>query len=296
MSKLLFHADIRPEIHSRTKIFGHKNSMITLQEGFIAKKYDSRESSFYLSNQNEFSGIFNNFIPEFCGIIKLENAAKNQQQELIFHEELNFIKLNENETIQNVDNGNENDLFYILQKDISFGYSRTSILDLKVGIRAWRLNASQRKAARRTKKIQRGPNGIMKFRVRGCMFYDNEGTLDIYSRDFSERCTMEELELLFVSFFKFKKQISSFIDKLEKLKKKLIQAENQFQVRFYSSSIVFMYDEDDESKYDVRLLDFEKAYVHIDKEARECNVPLEECDDGLEEAITNIISQLKKLM
>ena len=293
MSRLSLHVDVRPGIQERTKIFGHKNSIIHFREGIVAKKFDIREYNFYQTNMTELNGFFDGYIPEFLNIAKILTPSLNEKNDISGNEEIKFetfIPGAYDSLGQTVDD------LYIIQKDISSGFKKTAILDLKVGTRSWRLNASQKKADRRTKKIQRGPNGILKFRVRGAIYYNSDNLIETVHRDFSDKCTMKELQNFIESFFKHTNQITSMVEKLEKLKLLIIEAEEKYGIRFYSSSIVFMYDENDTSKFDLRLLDFEKAYVHIEREARECNVPLEECDDGLADAITNIVYILNKLI
>ena len=77
--------------------------------------------------------------------------------------------------------------------------------------------------------------------------------------------------------------------------------EEDYKVRFYSSSVVFMYCDRSITKKTgdqvvCTLLDFEKAYVHTDVEAKAMNIPFEECNDGVVDAISNIIKLLQTLL
>ena len=68
-----------------------------------------------------------------------------------------------------------------------------------------------------------------------------------------------------------------------------------------SSTVVFMYcDRSITKKSDdnivCTLLDFEKAYVHTDVEAKAMNIPFDECNDGVVDAISNIIKLLRTLL
>jgi hypothetical protein len=87
-----------------------------------------------------------------------------------------------------------------------------------------------------------------------------------------------------------------FIEKLERLKVAVCDLRETFDTRFYSSSVVVVYDSADSEKYDLRMLDFEKSYVCVAKLAKEVNEPIEKCEDHVAEAIENIKAMLVELL
>lgn len=201
------------------------------------------------------------------------------------------------------------DSLFVLQDDMSVkaGLSwPVSTLDVKVGTRTWRLNASKKKSERRGNRIARGPNGDFKFRVRAAVYLPEDSTTFMaVTREFTDCCNRNEVVSVLKSFFKYKEQIPLIIKKLETMKNSIIVLEEKYKVRFYSSSIVFMYNDqavvdagnvNSNKKKEIiecRLLDFEKAYVHIDEETNRLNIPLETCGDGVVDAFNNFIKLLK---
>lgn len=389
-----YHVATHPFSAKEESFFGHVNSMITFQEGILAKKVDVGEYNFFESCRGEFkqneATNMDGFIPVYHGSVVILRKSPNpltnphpgapdpsdvQPNPLHFSTKLFPRKVTtsefdehrakkkekkahmEQEYIQPLTNGQELVLYpvagaedlvdenkliaqlnkkydlklsadpnnevrkylvngrkdllnslFILQDDINSTHNLTwpvSTMDLKIGIRSWRLGASKNKAERRAKKNSRGPNGKYHFRVRGALYLEkkNEGQncFTAVPREFGETCTEDELFTVLTDFFKYKDQIPAVIDTLEKMNAKCKALEDDFKVRFYSSSVVFMYcdrsiTKKTEDKIICTLLDFEKAYVHTDVEAKSMNIPFEECNDGVVDAISNIIKLLRTLL
>lgn len=389
-----YHVATHPFSAKEESFFGHVNSMITFQEGILAKKVDVGEYNFFEACRGEFkqneATNMDGFIPVYHGAVVIlrkspnpltnphpgapdpsdvqpnplhfstklfprkvttsefdeHRAKKKEKKEHMEHEYVQPLTngqelvlypvegaddlVDENKLIAQLnkkydlklstDQNNEvrtylvngrkdllNSLF-ILQDDINSTHKLTwpvSTMDLKIGIRSWRLGASKNKAERRARKNSRGPNGKYHFRVRGALYLEkkNEG-LNCFTavpREFGETCTEDELITVLTDFFKYKDQIPAVIDNLVKMNEKCKALENDFKVRFYSSSVVFMYcDRSITKKSDdnivCTLLDFEKAYVHTDVEAKAKNIPFDECNDGVVDAISNIIKLLRTLL
>lgn len=389
-----YHVATHPFSAKEESFFGHVNSMITFQEGILAKKVDVGEYNFFEACRNEFKQKeitnMDGYIPVYHGAVVIlrkspnpltnphpgapdpsdvqpnplhfstkpfprkfttsefdEHRAKKKEkkkhmeheyvqpltngQELVLYpvegaddlvdENKLIAQLNRKYDLKlSADQNNEvrtylvngrkdllNSLF-ILQNDINSTHNLTwpvSTMDLKIGIRSWRLGASKNKAERRAKKNSRGPNGKYHFRVRGALYLEkkNEGSncFTAVPREFGETCTEEELITVLTDFFKYKDQIPAVIDKLVKMNEKCKALEEDYKVRFYSSSVVFMYCDRSITKKTgdqvvCTLLDFEKAYVHTDVEAKAMNIPFEECNDGVVDAISNIIKLLQTLL
>ncbi|KAH0785088.1 inositol hexakisphosphate kinase 3 [Histomonas meleagridis] len=291
-NEFTFHIDGRPGCLQRGRIFGHDNSIYPFEEGYIAKKATPNELRFYRYYKGNLTEFFpNSLLPEILGIVYFEKPIS----EFYAHEEVKidaYPDLNLHET---------NHIPYLVQKDVAAGFTQPAILDLKVGTRTWRIGASKKKAARRTAKNLRGPNGITKFRVRGAIWYSNnpekwnkEDHLSYVGRDFSTKCSLEELKEFLSDFFKHRNELQFVIKKLNKLEEGLKRLHER-NIRFYSSSVLIVYDEKNPEKVDCRLLDFEKSYLDFTKAADEFGESYESCDDEIVSAVANLKDILKNI-
>jgi hypothetical protein len=192
----------------------------------------------------------------------------------------------------------------LLQRDIAAGYSQPAIIDFKLGDRSWVIGADPKTASRRAAKMAGGICPKLFFRIRAAIwrgksdqFERISGTsVSFVARTFGNTCTMEQLNSLFVDFFRFPQMIPLFVEKLKRLKIALCDLRNAFDTRFYSSSVVIVYDNANPSKCDLRMLDFEKSYVHAAKIAQKFGEPIENCEDHVIEGIENLKTLLGRLV
>lgn len=295
MSSIQLHLDVRPGCQQRGQVFGHSNSICPFEEGYIAKKATKNEIKFYQVYKEKLYKYFpENLLPEILGIVEFEKPIG----EYVAGEDVMIKNLRDLETI-NLDEDMTGE--YMVQKDIAAGFQRPCILDLKIGVRTWRIGASKKKAARRREKNNRGPNHELKFRVRGGEWYsDNKEKwshkemLSYVGRDFSKYCTLEQLKEFLFDFFKHRNELQFVINKLEELEDGLKRL-HELGIRFYSSSVLVVYDEMNPEKVDCRMLDFEKSYLDVKSEAEKYGESLEECEDGVVAAISNLKSLLKSI-
>ena len=194
---------------------------------------------------------------------------------------------------------NEN---FFLMKDICYGFKSPSILDLKLGIRTWEMGASEEKKRRHMNKCRMATSGTSSFRIRACLWYsdhpekwDRDGAFSYVTRDFGMKCTDKQMTELIEDFFKYKEQIPFYIDKLRKIEDEIAKLRTESNIRLYSTSILFAYDNDNPKVFDCRLLDFAKSYFEIDKLAPEFKESVEECEDGVIPGLRNIISVLEAI-
>ena len=284
--QLVLHVDNRPGTELRGKIFGHAG-IITFREGFLAKKLDDFEGKFYQLYRKKLHVVFpQELLPEIFGISYI-SSKKDDELTLDFQPSL-------------TPDGNETRQPLILEKDIAAGYARPAMLDLKLGIRSWKIGASEKKAKRRSAKIQGGSCACTNFRIRAAMWYSDtgkfpkDGEMTIVERKFGNTCSLPELHEFFADFFKCKEAIPNMIRKLEILKESLTVLRDQYGVRFYSSSLLAVYDDTNPLKFDLRMLDFEKSYAGVEDICKQFHESLESCEDGVIEAVTNIISILEE--
>lgn len=289
--KILLHNDQRPGTDLRGRVFGHPDSILTFREGLLAKTLGNGEKTFYEAYRRELHQILSpSLVPEILGIVFRNPEMDTELQTGFDFQRSLKVKPGEERTPM------------LLERDVAAGYARPAILDLKVGIRSWRIGASEKKAKRRSAKMAGGVCAVTNFRVRAGMWYsdnpkwEKDEGLSIVTRDFGNHCTMEELQELFRDFFKYHEMIPSFVEKLEQLRDQLSRLRDVHHVRFYSSSVLIVYDETNPEKMELRMLDFEKSYVGVDKVAEKFHEPIENCEDGVIEAVENIKAMLELIM
>lgn len=262
-------------------MFGHPDSILSFSEGILAKLADPGELQFFRAYNKELKKAFPpNLLPKVYGIGYMTNHEEDEYT-FEFHPTLDIA-------------ADEARTPYLFQKDIIEGYQRPCIMDLKIGIRSWGLGASEKKAQRRAKRIAGGVASTLNFRLRAGLWYsENENwskdsDISYVSRDFGNHCTVEELSTLFSDFFRDKNQIVYFINQLSQLQESLQKIHDTYGVRFYSSSILIAYDEANSQKRDLRMIDFEKAYTGIQETALKYNETIEDCEDGVITAVSNL--------
>ncbi|OHT15727.1 Inositol polyphosphate kinase family protein [Tritrichomonas foetus] len=305
-NRLTLHLDTRPGMQLRGRVFGHPDSILSFSEGLFAKNLGSGEDKFYQMYRKQLHEFLSqDLIPIIYGVVFV-NTGKNKNINNVNN------KNNENNDDDNVisldfqpslivEEG-ESRTPMLLEKDIAAGYEKPAMLDLKLGIRSWRIGASKKKAARRSAKMQSGSCKFTNFRIRAAMWYSNnenypkDEDLTVVSRKFGNECTLEELKEFFKDFFKCKEILPKMIEKLNSLKKSLTVLKNDFGVRFYSSSLVVVYDEVNPMKFDLRMLDFEKSYIGIENECEKFNEPLVNAEDGVIEAVNSVSMLLQEVM
>ncbi|KAH0785870.1 inositol polyphosphate kinase [Histomonas meleagridis] len=289
------HVDNNPKTMLRSRIFGHDGVIIPFREGIIAKKCRIlQELRFYLG----YIGWIHDMVPESLipkveGFVEEKDAGsisiKNPEIHLKIRKELSMPALTSTP--------------YILMRDIAGGFVKPAVLDIKLGGRTWALGAKPEKVAHMRKKVESGTASSLKFKVRAAMWYSKNPdkwpiteNANYIERDFGNNCTEEELRNFLKDFFHDKKKLPFFIDKLEKLKNALYKLRNEANARLFSSSVLLVYDEEDESKKECRLLDFAKTYWNINKMAEEFNENVKDCEDDILPGIQNLIVLLRSIL
>ena len=100
----------------------------------------------------------------------------------------------------------------------------------------------------------------------------------------------------FNDFFHYTEQIPCFIKKITDLRECMIKLRTEFGIRMFSSSVLFIYDEEDPTKFDCRILDFAKTYLDIEEIAPQHNEKVEDCEDMIVPALTHIIEMLGNVL
>jgi hypothetical protein len=131
--KSILHEVQGNETDLRALIFGHPHSIITFEEGLLAKLVGPGESTFYEAYQAELRAVLPpDLVPDVLGLVFATGDPNcfDLQRRL-------KVRPDEGRTPM------------MLQRDIAAGYARPAIIDFKVGSRSWRIGASLTKANRR---------------------------------------------------------------------------------------------------------------------------------------------------
>lgn len=178
---------------------------------------------------------------------------------------------------------------FMILDDLTFGYDKPSVIDLKIGTETWEEDASKEKIERESKKypLQRK----LGFRLTGMRVYNKEtNQYDIYDKKYGYSITEDTLNGMFALFFsqvdacKRTAVIQSVIDQLRPL---LAWFETPGRLRFICSSVLIILEGgSSESQPIVRLVDF----AHVKQLAPS------ERDEGCITGIRRILSELSLLV
>lgn len=178
---------------------------------------------------------------------------------------------------------------FMILDDLTSGYEKPSVIDLKIGTKTWEDDAPQEKIDRESKKypLQR----TIGFRLTGMRVYNREKQqFDLYDKKYGYSLTEETLNSMFATYFSQVKQgykkdvIQSIINQLKPI---LEWFEAPGHLKFVCTSILFILEGNTETEYKpiVRLVDF----AHVKQ------LPPNERDEGCIVGIKRIIHELTTL-
>ena len=281
-TKTIFHVDNSESVQKRFDTFRCKKSYI-LQEGFLAK---------FCLKPNELNFIRkNNKLKIFPADIISTTVGVVDKQELVFDEndeiEVDFDTDFEREHIAP---------FYLIIADITSGYKRRCLFDIKIGRRHWDIGAKQSFVAKKKAKVANSIVNEIKIRPVGCEWYDDEGNRQTETREWGFDATLEEVNRVFRNYFKYPEVRKFFLAKLNKMYETAVLAREKYGMKFYSVSVLFSYDDADPTKRDIRLIDFEKCYTNVDEMIKKYSwETLEDTEDDFQEGIKNLIDMLSSI-
>lgn len=290
---LVLHIDKRAENELRSRLFGHPGIIVPFKEGMIAKQQVIEEELAFYRNYNRWIHkiMASDLIPHVEGI-STDRIDINKN-----HEE---ITLSIQKTLP--PRGSADGSQILILRDIAGGYKHPCVLDIKLGQRTWGLGDAVDKVLRHKIKCLNATTASLRFKVRAAIWHSPhpnkwqmEGGVNYVTREFGNKCSRNELVEFLSDFLHHDGIIDYFITKLSDIRRALMRLRIEADVRMFSSSVLLVYDEEDPSKHECRLLDFAKTYFNIQQKAALYNENIEDCEDGVIPALTNLIELLQKM-
>ena len=294
VEELTLHVDHRPEMELRSRLFGHPGIIVPFKEGLIAKKGALDEELQFYADYNKWVRkiLPKDLVPEVAGIspsISLDCLAKADQKNVV------NMKI-----LRNVENPTHMKKPVLLLRDLAGGLEKPCVMDVKLGNRTWELGA-QEKAERRMEKCSETAMKLY-FRIRAALWHSEnpqnwpcQDGINCVTRQFGNNCNKEQLVAFLRDFLHHNGHVEFFIKKLLELKKSLLKLRVEADARMFSTSILFVYDDAHPEKVECRMLDFAKTYFDIKKKAQQYHERLEDCEDGVIPAITNMLGILEEI-
>jgi len=180
---------------------------------------------------------------------------------------------------------------YIVIEDLTQYYTKACILDVKIGTSSVGEDASPEKKASMQKKDNGTTTVSMGMRITAMKVYQAKtGDFSTYDKPWGKKVTPEtmtdSLKVFFDNGEEIRKElIEGFLELLVKIQNWI---NNQSDLRFYSSSLLFLYDgkkEQGKPKVDIKMIDF--AHVH--------KITDNGKDDGYIFGLKNLIETLEKI-
>jgi len=180
---------------------------------------------------------------------------------------------------------------YVIIEDLTQYYEKPCILDVKIGVSSVGEDASPEKRAAMEKKDKGTTTQSLGMRITAMKVYQ-ASTKDFKSLDKSwgKSVTQDKmtksLEVFFDNGEEIRKDLlAGFLEILSKIQTWFLE---QKELRFYSSSLLFLYDgvkKSGEPKVDIRMIDF--AHVHPITDGGR--------DEGYIFGVKNLIEHLEKM-
>ncbi|KAK9767534.1 hypothetical protein K7432_002634 [Basidiobolus ranarum] len=226
-------ADARTFEH---QVAGH-GGIYSIGGGLIAKPNCETERIFY--EQSVTFPEFQNFLAKFYGTLRL---ATSSERAMLENAQANEAIIQNPITLSN----SEQDCICI--EDISSGFRKPCILDIKLGTRLYDDDATSEKKARAIANAEKTTSGSSGIRICGLKVYDRISKEYIeYPREFGRKLQedglLDAISKFFPPTFDAQYRLDIMDGFLSELKEYLSVVEN-LELRLYSSSILFVYEGD----------------------------------------------------
>jgi len=182
-----------------------------------------------------------------------------------------------------------NDKKYIVIEDLTHGFKKPCILDVKIGKQSYGEDASEEKKASMEAKDKKSTTWTLGARITAMKVFRHDIN-DYIKKGKAEGkdVTAENFGSALSEYFHNGKElrkslIPKFLEKIYKIKE---WAESQSDLRIYSSSILFVYDADEENdNVIIKLIDFAHVFKITD----------EGKDDGYIFGVNNLVQHLEAI-
>lgn len=181
---------------------------------------------------------------------------------------------------------------YVIMEDLTHLFKKPCVIDIKIGTSSAGEDASVEKRAMMEARDKSSTTATLGMRISGFrVYHSTKGEYIVKDKEWSKTVTEETMEDALSFFFSDGKSlrksiIQNILTKLHPIKEWM---ESQRQFRFYSSSVLILYDGDEainNSNTEIRLIDF--AHVHPITDGGR--------DEGYIIGITNLIKYLRTLV
>jgi hypothetical protein len=262
--------------------------------GRICKPAFPTEIEFYTNVQHNLPNIVP-FIPKFIDVVQLVNISSDINQQ---DDPAKWGILGVDEDMQSKINNLEHR--YLVLQDLTYGYKRPCILDLKIGTRQHGINASAAKIKSKTKKVNSTTSKTLGLRVCGMQVYNPEKQEFVFrDKYFGRSLDADNFEVALRSYFQSGSSLRK--DCVQKSMERLISLKQVLQSQsayiFYACSILLIYEGfiypncPSDVCSDMRLIDFAHTY-HIPSPGAEDIVD----DSGVLYGLDTLLRLLQKFM
>lgn len=151
-------------------------------------------------------------------------------------------------------------------EDLTFGMSKPSIIDIKIGRRLFDIDASPEKVFRRTMKAETTTSGSLGFRICGVKAFTVEGEPVLHKKQdlmsLTEAGVITTLQLYFSALSRTHRTHLSrlFLSRL----RHILQIIQTSSLQLISSSVLLVYDLDDPGRATCKIIDFAHSHLHTD--------------------------------
>lgn len=191
--------------------------------------------------------------------------------------------------VKEVDENGIEGRFMVLD-DLTYGYRKPSVIDLKIGTKTWEDDAPKEKIERESKKypLQR----TIGFRLTGMRVFNTDTKeYDVYDKKYGYAQTESTLPTLFATFFSHipsQHRVSVIQSVIAQLKPILAWFEGPGHMQFICSSLLFIFEGDATETFNpvVKLVDF--AHVKA--------LDADHVDEGCIVGIRRILRELEGLV
>lgn len=244
------------------KIGGH--SLIYKYDRYLIKEMNEENRIYDLMQQKY--PLLNKFLPEYLGTIEL--------------------KINDDLPIQE----------YIILEDLTYQMEEPFIMDLKMGTRQYGLKSLEDKIKSQKLKCKNSTSLKLGVRLCGLQIINSNGKFELYDKYYGRQLDRQQFMNNLLKFLNNKYAYNLLIKSLIIIKHLetiygMIKDLNNF--RLYGSSILMIYDNNDDSNVIIKLIDFSKSFIVPEEQCSGTGKSKTSKDYGYLKGIFNLIELIK---